>query len=151
MKIKIQELAEGVVSGVRVAKGLPPTTQTDYFEWTANPLSTLFQSNEITGGFLVSHRKPCRFTKAETHVDDEIFFFLSGVGLMLFVDYKDGKPDMATAQIVRIHPGTVLVIEKGKGHFVCIAEGDEPVCSVVCAPPMDAPSVELDEEIEGIC
>lgn len=150
MKIKIQDLADGVVSGVRVAQNLPITSQTDYFEWKANPLCTRFQSAEMTGGFLVSHHKSCQFDQAETHVDDEVFFFLSGVGLMLFVDYVDGKPDPATAQIVRIQPGTILAIEKGKGHFVCIAEGEEPVCAVVCAPPMEAPKVKLPEVIEGI-
>ena len=143
-------MAEGVVSGVKVAKDLPVTSQTDYFEWIANPICTTFQKPQSAGGFLVSHHKACKFDQAETHVDDEVFFFVSGVGLMLFVDYVDGQPNLSTAQIVRIQPGTILTVEKGKGHYVCIAEGDEPVCAVVCAPPMEAPSVKLSEIVEGI-
>lgn len=150
MQIKIQDLAEGVVSGVRVAKALPVTSRSDYFEWTANPICTYFQLEGMTGGFLVSHQKECRFDQVETHVDDEVFFFVSGVGLMLFMDYQDGVPDMETAQIVRIQPGTILTIEKGKGHFVAIAEGQDPVCAVVCAPPMEAPSLPLPESIWGV-
>jgi hypothetical protein len=35
---------------------------------------------------------------------------------------------METAQIVRIQPRMQLVIEAGEGHFIVVAESEEPVC-----------------------
>jgi len=69
---------------------------------------------------------------------------------MLFIDIKNGKPDMASAQLVRIKKGTQIVIKQGKGHFVPIAEASEPVCAIVISPKMEAIRIDLEEEIGSI-
>jgi quercetin dioxygenase-like cupin family protein len=74
-----------------------------------------------------------------------MFYFVSGVALMLFVDIKDGQVDLDTAQIVRVQPGTQLVIEAGKGHFVAVAESEAPVEMIVVSPKMG-----LAEAVEGV-
>lgn len=150
-QVPIQNLQPGLVKGVTVA--LPQDfkpSQNHYFEWSSAPLTARFATEDVTGGVLKAWRHEPVFTKAEVHIDDEMFYFLSGTALMMFVDYKDGVPDADTAQIVRIAPGTQLIIEKGKGHYVAVAEGTEPVLAVVVAPPMDAPNTDLSEPVLGI-
>jgi hypothetical protein len=68
---------------------------------------------------------------------------------MLFVDVKDGQADLDTAQIVRVRPGTQLVLTAGKGHFIAVAESEEPVKMIVVSPKMDAPRIGLAEVVEG--
>ena len=151
MKVRIQDIKAGLVRGVQVATDIPVTSYDEYFEFTMNPLSLNMDTNQVVGGIIISHQKECCFSIAENHIDNEMFFFLSGTGLMMFIDYdEEGEPDVRTAQIVRIRPGTILTIEKGKGHFVCIAEGEEPVISVVCAPMFEAPKKRLSEPVIGI-
>jgi len=41
------------------------------------------------------------------------------------------------------------VIAAGKGHFVAVAETDEPVEAVVVAPRMDAPRMALPARAAG--
>ena len=150
-QVCIQDLKPGLVKGVTVA--LPQEfhpNQDHYFEWSAAPLTARFEQPNITGGVLRAWRHEPVFTQAEVHVDDEVFYFLSGTALMLFVDYKEGVPDAVTAQIVRIPAGTQLVIEKGKGHYVAVAQDNETVQAVVVAPPMNAPRTELSEPVRGI-
>jgi oxalate decarboxylase/phosphoglucose isomerase-like protein (cupin superfamily) len=149
--IKIQDLEPGLVDGVEVQMPSEAELYREaYFEWMASPLVAHFKTYDISGGILKAwHHEPV-FREAEAHVDAETFYFVSGVALMLFVDYQDGQPDMETAQIVRIQPGTQIVISAGKGHFVAVAEGDEPVYMIVIAPKMDAPRVSLPNPVEGM-
>lgn len=150
-QVHIQDLQPGLVKGVMVA--LPQAfhpVQDHYFEWSAAPLTARFAEKDITGGLLSAWRHEPLFTLAESHVDDEMFYFLSGTALMLFVDYKDGVPDAETAQIVRIPAGTQIIIEKGKGHYVAVAQDDETVRVLVVAPPMEAPKTVLSEPVRGV-
>ena len=150
MNCVVEELVPGGIDGVTVA--LPDETayRERYFAWQAFPLSAVFGNNEVSGGVLRAWRHVPVFGEVETHVDREMFHFVSGTALMLFCDMRDGKPVMETCRIVRIRAGTQLVIEAGKGHFVAVAEGDEPVCAIVIAPRMDAPRVPLDEAVTGV-
>jgi len=52
--------------------------------------------------------------------------------------------------VVRIQPGTQIVISAGKGHFVPVADGDETLEVIVVAPKMEAPRMPLPVVIEGI-
>jgi oxalate decarboxylase/phosphoglucose isomerase-like protein (cupin superfamily) len=150
-EIKIQDLRPGLVDGIEVqmpSEGDP--YRETYFEWTASSLVASFETNEVSGGVLKTWHHVPVFREAEAHVGAEMFYFLAGVALMLFIDYKDGRPDPDTAQIVRIQPGTQIIIPAGKGHFVAVAEGDEPVEMIVVAPKMDAPKVALPIPVAGV-
>jgi hypothetical protein len=150
-KIVIQDLTPGLVKGVAVQ--LPPVRpayRETYFEWTPSSLTAQFKSMEVSGGVLRAWRHTPVFQEIETHVDAEMFYFVSGVALMLFVDVKDGQVDSDTAQIVRVRPGTQLVIAAGKGHFVAVAESEVPVEMIVVSPQMDAPRIQLPEAVEGV-
>ena len=150
-KIKIQDLVAGLVSGIDIQ--LPQQAETykeTYFEWTATSVVAKMNTKEISGGVLRAWHHTPVFNEIESHIDTEMFYFVSGVALMLFIDIKDGKPDIDSAQIVRIQPGTQLSIDAGKGHFVAVAEGSEPICVVVVSPKMDAPRMTLAKPVEGI-
>jgi oxalate decarboxylase/phosphoglucose isomerase-like protein (cupin superfamily) len=150
-QIQIQDLRPGLVAGVTVLMpAKTPGYQETYFTWTASPLVAQFKTNEVTGGILEAWRHTPVFSEVESHCDNEMFYFRSGVALMLFVDLKDGQADLDTAQMVRIQPGTQIVITAGKAHFVPVAEGSEPVVIVVVSPKMDAPRVALAEAVEGV-
>ena len=69
---------------------------------------------------------------------------------MPFMDIQDGVPLMDTAQIVRIYAGSQIIISAGKGHYVPVAEGDEPIIVVVVAPQMGDIKMALPEPIEGV-
>jgi dTDP-4-dehydrorhamnose 3,5-epimerase-like enzyme len=150
-EIKIIDLCNGLVQGVNVH--LPDADETyreNYFEWTATSLTARMSTPLISGGVLRAWHHTPVFYEMESHVDAEMFYFISGVALMLFVDVLDGQPDMETAQIVRIRAGTQLSISPGKGHFVAVAENSEPICAVVVAPKMDAPRMTLPEPVFGV-
>lgn len=149
-EIRIQDLKPGLVPGLSVAlPGDRPYRET-YFEWTAAPLTTTFRTPDVSGGTLKAWKSvPC-FSQIETHVDAEMFYFLEGTAIMLFADVKNGKPDQASVQIVRIAAGTRIVIPEGKAHFVPVAQDDTPVSIVVVAPKMDAPRMPLSEAVLGI-
>jgi hypothetical protein len=150
-QIKIQDLKPGLVKGLEVQ--MPVETaghRENYFEWTASSLTAKFLSPEISGGVLQTWRHVPVFHEIETHIDAEMFYYVSGVALMLFIDVKDGRPQMDSAQIVRIQPGTQLLISAGKGHFVAVAESAESVYAVVVSPKMDAPRMPLAEAVEGV-
>ena len=83
------------------------------------------------------------------HIDREMFYFVSGEAIMFFIDVVDGRPDMASAQMARIQPGTQIVIDEGKGHFVAVANDSQPVYAVVVSPKMDAPRMTLPEAVSG--
>jgi mannose-6-phosphate isomerase-like protein (cupin superfamily) len=149
-KIVIQDLKPGLVEGVAVQlPSVQPGYRETYFEWTPSALTAQFKSTEVSGGVLRAWKHTPVFREIETHVDAEMFYFISGVALMLFIDVKDGETDLDTAEIVRVRPGTQLVIAAGKGHFVAMAESDEPVEMIVVSPKMDAPRTGLPEIVEG--
>jgi mannose-6-phosphate isomerase-like protein (cupin superfamily) len=150
-KIVIQDLKPGLVKGVAVQ--LPPAQpgyRETYFEWTPSALTAQFKSPEVSDGILRAWHHTPVFSEIETHIDAEMFYFISGVALMLFIDVKDGQTDLDTAQIVRVQPGTQLVIAAGKGHFVAVAESEGPVEMIVISPKMDAPRMSLAEAVEGV-
>jgi oxalate decarboxylase/phosphoglucose isomerase-like protein (cupin superfamily) len=149
--VKITDLKPGVVKGVEVLMPLEAAAyQETYFEWTASPLTVKFQKKEVSGGILQAWHHTPVFTEVETHCDQEMFYFMAGVALMLFVEVQDGQADLATAQVVRIQPGTQIIIAAGKAHFVPVAEGSEPVSAVVVSPKMDAPRIVLAETVAGV-
>lgn len=150
-KMRIEDLKPGLVKGIEVQ--MPTKTagyKETYFEWTASSLVAKFNSTEVSGGILQAWHHVPVFDQVETHIDAEMFYFISGVALMLFADLKEGNPNPDTTQIVRIQPGTQIVVSAGKGHFVAVAEGSEPVFAVVMSPKMDAPRVSLLEPVEGM-
>ena len=149
-KIKIQDLTQGLVKGIEIQ--LPNSAETykeSYFEWTATSVVGKMNSNEISGGVLRAWHHTPVFYEMENHIDTEMFYFVSGVALMMFIDVINGKPDNDTAQIIRIQPGTQISISAGKGHFVAVAEGSDPLFAIVVSPKMDAPRMKLSQTIEG--
>lgn len=150
-QVSIENLTKNLVSGVAVMLPEDGTTYKEsFFEWGASVLTAIFNTNEVTGGVLKAWHHIPTFSEIETHVDKEMFYFISGTAVMLFVDVADGMPVMASVQMARILPGTQIIIDAGKGHFVAVAEGSEPVCAVVVAPRMDAPRMMLPEGVAGI-
>jgi oxalate decarboxylase/phosphoglucose isomerase-like protein (cupin superfamily) len=149
-KVKIQNLKPELVKGVEVVLPQNNAYRETYFEWKETALTAEFATHNVSGGTLQAWYHQPLFKEAENHIDAEMFYFISGTALMMFIDYKKGKPDLKTAQVVRILPGTKIIIAKGKGHFVPVAEGNDPVSVVVVAPKMDAPRVALSEPILGI-
>ena len=149
-KIKIQDLVPNLVQGVDVQMPAAVTPYREaYFEWAGSSLLVKLQTNNVSGGFLKAWHHVPVFREVETHVDAEMFYFISGVALMLFMDVKDGHPDVESTQIVRIQPGTQIIISPGKGHFVPVAEGDAPVELIVVSPRMEAPRMPLSVVVEG--
>jgi mannose-6-phosphate isomerase-like protein (cupin superfamily) len=148
--VPIEALRRGGVSGVEVAlPGEASAYREGFFEWRASALDAAFRTSQIAGGVLKAWRHEPAFAQIETHADREMFHFMSGTAIMLFMDAPGGRPDMDSAQIVRILPGTEIAIDAGKGHFVAVAEGDEPVVAVVVAPRMDAPRMDLPDTVKG--
>ena len=149
MQVKIQDLKDVTISGVNVAfTDTCEAYKEDFFEWTAFPVVTGFKTGNIMSGLLQGWHHTPNFDKIEYHADAEQFYVTEGTALMRFIDIKDGKPAMDTAQIVRIPAGTQLDIAAGKGHFVAVAEG----CTfkaVVVSPVQDAPRMDLPEMICG--
>lgn len=122
----------------------------NYFEWTISSLVAKMHTNEVSGGVLRTWRHAPIFQEIETHIETEMFYFVSGVALLLFMDVKEGQPYLETAQVVRIQPGTQIVISAGKGHFVPVVDGDETLEVIVVAPKMEATRMPLPAVIEGI-
>jgi hypothetical protein len=150
-QILIEDLKPELVSGIAI--GLPgsaATAREGYFEWTASSLTAEFKTGRVSGGILKAWKHEPIFDEVETHIDAETFYFLRGSALMLFADVSGGRPDMDSVQIVRIRPGTQLVIQAGKAHFPAVAEGDEPVEAVVVSPRMEAPRMRLTESVLGV-
>lgn len=143
MNVTINDIKNVLISGVKVVftDTLTPHQET-YFEWTSFPIVTEFATNMIMAGFLQAWHHTPNFHEIEYHEDKEVFFFLNGTALMLFIDIKNGKPIMETAQIVRIPAGVQIEIEAQKGHFVAVAEGDV-FQAVVYSPVQDAPRIAL--------
>ena len=151
LKIPILDLEPGLVNGIVVQMpGAVKPYQDTYFEWNGSSLSSKFRTTEINGGILKTWHHVPVFMEIESHVDAEMFYFLSGVAVMLFMDIEENQLVLDTAQIVRIQPGTQIIIPEGKGHFVAVAEGDEPVEMVVVAPKMEASRIALPTPVEGV-
>jgi dTDP-4-dehydrorhamnose 3,5-epimerase-like enzyme len=151
VKVKIQNLTPGVVPGIEVQ--VPETVvpyRENYFEWAGSSLVAMLKTNQVSGGILKAWHHVPVFKEIETHVDAEMFYFVSGVALMLFIDVKNGRPMLDTAQVVHIQADTQIIIPAGKAHFVPVAEGDQPVEIVVVAPKMEAPRIALPDSVEGI-
>jgi hypothetical protein len=126
-KVKIQNLTPGVVPGIGVQiPGAVVPYRENYFEWAGSSLAATIKTKEVSGGILKAWHHVPVFKEIETHVDEEMFYFVSGVALMLFMDVDNSRPMLETAQVVRIQPHTQIIIPTGKGHFVPVAEGDEP-------------------------
>lgn len=141
----------GLVNGVIVQMpGSESIYHETYFNWSGSSLIAEFNRSAISGGILQAWHHVPVFSEIESHIDAETFYFVSGVAIMLFADIHNGKADLESAQMVRIQPGTQMIIHAGKGHFVPVAEGDEPVQIIVVAPKMDAPRVSLSEVITGV-
>jgi mannose-6-phosphate isomerase-like protein (cupin superfamily) len=150
-QIPILDLKPGLVSGIDVQMpGDVNPFRDSYFEWCGSKLTSKFHTTEISGGVLKTWHHIPIFKEIETHIDAEMFYFLSGVAIMLFVDVDCDQPTMDSAQIVRIKPGTQIIIPAGKGHFVAVAETDVPVEMIVVAPNMEAPRMALPTPVEGI-
>ena len=150
-RVPMQKLALGLVNGIQVQ--MPDTSEIEkelYFEWAPSSLIAQFNTNSISGGLLRSSRHEPVFNEIESHIDAEMFYFISGTAIMLFIDIKNERPLLDTAQIVYIQPGTQLIIPAGKGHFVPIPEGDESLKIVIVAPKMGDIIVKLPEPVEGI-
>ena len=151
MKIPIENLSTDVVRGITVQMPDSEVTEKEsYYEWYQSSLVTSFKTMETSGGILKAWPHVPGFQEIETHIDAEMFYFLSGVALMPFMDIQDGVPLMDTAQIVRIYAGSQIIISAGKGHYVPVAEGDEPIIVVVVAPQMGDIKMALPEPIEGV-
>jgi oxalate decarboxylase/phosphoglucose isomerase-like protein (cupin superfamily) len=150
-KIKIQDLKQGMVAGIEIQLPFEADTyREDYFEWTASSLTAGFRTKEISGGILQAWHHVPVFREVETHVDAEMFYFIKGTAIMLFADMTDGEPDMDSVQILRILPGSQILVPAGKGHFVAVAEDSEPVYAVIVSPKMDAPRKPLPEPVQGV-
>lgn len=150
-KVMIQDLTLDIVNGIDV--NLPASSEVykeTYFEWEANPLVAEMTSNKISGGMLRTWHHVPVFDQVETHIEAEMFYFVSGISLMLFADLKNGQPDMETVQIVRIQSGTQIVIPSGKAHFPPVAESVEPVNIIVVSPKVDAPRLSLKIPVQGV-
>ncbi len=148
MHVKISDIENTKIEGVSVHMAKDDVSSEEgYFVWKESPLTAKFESGAVSGGIIEAWHHKLEFAEAEYHVDQEMFYFVSGTAIMLFVDLKEGIADPESVQVVRIPAGTQLIIERGKGHFVAIAEGNEPVKIVVAAPKMEAPRVELNEVV----
>lgn len=151
MKVGITNIEDTKVKGIRTYFPEKSVSgQERYFKWEESSLLAKFNTGEVSGGILSAWHHALEFQQVEFHKDEEMFYFLSGSAIMLFIDIYEGKVKMETAQVVRIPMGTQIVIEKGKGHFVAIAEGDEPVKMVVVSPKISAPRVNLEETIYAV-
>jgi mannose-6-phosphate isomerase-like protein (cupin superfamily) len=151
-QVPIKNLKPGLVKGVEVYL---PSEQAEvyketYFSWFASPLVAKMNSSNISGGLLKTWHHTPTFTEVETHIEPEMFYFISGTALMLFIDLVEGIPDMDTVQIVRVQSGTQLIISAGKAHFVPVAESNEPVSIIVVSPKVDAPRTSLSTPVEAL-
>lgn len=151
MKVDITDIGNTKIKGVRVFLPENETAGPEkYFEWRESALTAKFESSEVSGGVLNAWHHALEYEEAEYHRDEEMFYFVTGTAIMMFVDLCNNEADLSTVQVVRIQKGTQLIIEKGKGHFVAIAEGDEPVKMIVVAPKMPAPRIKLKEKIQAV-
>lgn len=149
-KLKIESLEQAKPTGVafyHTAEAEPWKER--YFEWTAFPMATEFQTGRIVSGMLCSWHHTPVFEELEYHADREALYFFEGSAIILFCDIRDGKAVMDSAQLVRIPEGTLIAIDGGKGHFVAVAEG-ERYRAVVYSPEQGSPRVPLAEPVAAL-
>lgn len=151
MKVRISDSRNVSIEGVRFCHMEECGVHRErYFTITAMGLHTAFQSGEdVVCGVLEGWHHVPKFDVLEIHKDAETFLYTDGVALMPFCDIVDGKPDLSTAQIVRIEAGTQVEVSAGKGHFVAVAQGDHFRTIVYC-PDQPAERIFLEELIEAI-
>ena len=152
MDIKIQDIKDVKIKGVEVCftKEVTDIEKVNYFEWTAWPLVTKFNSSEIITGLLQAWHHTPEFDKVEYHEDAEIFYFYEGTALMYFIDLQDDDtPIMDSIQIVRIPAGTLINVAARKGHWIPVAEDDRN-SSIVVAPKQGDIHLKLPEAIHAI-
>jgi hypothetical protein len=78
-KIKIVDIMPGLISGVTVQMpSTAPVYKENWFEWTATTLQSPIKSNIVVGGILKAWTHTPVFTEMETHIDAEMFYFVSG-------------------------------------------------------------------------
>lgn len=151
MEVRITDIETTKITGVQVHMEKNGTLcEERYFVWKESPLIAQFQSPNISGGVIDAWHHSLVFSEIEYHKDQEMFYFTKGTAIMIFADTDGESVNMDSIQAVRIPQGTQLIIEKGKGHFVAIAEGHEPVSMVVVAPKMEAPRVTLKETVRAV-
>ena len=125
MKLRIEEIEQVQIRGVRVAKpGTGTVLRRGNFEWVCFPLETQLKTSKVVSGLLQGWHHEVYFDQVEYHEDTENFYFLEGTVLMLFCDQQMERPDMSTLRLVRIRPGTQIEVEAGKCHYVPIPETD---------------------------
>ena len=151
MKVSICDSRSASIPGVRFGYIADCDVHREsYFTITPLGLHSTFQSaDNVVCGMLEGWHHVPEFHVLETHKDVETFVYTDGVALMPFCDIVDGKPDLSTAQIVRIEAGTQVEVAAGKGHFVAVAEGDHFRTLVYC-PDQAAEWIALTEAIEGV-
>ena len=94
------------------------------------------------------HRDPV-FQKLEFHEDYEKFVFLTGTALFPVADTRDGAVCDESFRVLRVSPGTEVLVPPGKAHFMPIAERDEPVRITVVCPEMPFYHVFLSEAVRA--
>ncbi len=150
MKLEIQEWRSGLISGLEVQNIDEVKPSGDYFDWRPSDIVTRFSTADVSGGVVEGRCKPIEYHQVEYHVDEEIFYFVSGEGVMLFCDLKDGKAVPESYVLLRVRAGMQLSVAKGKAHFVPIStnEGDT-IKAVVISPKMDAIIVDMEVPVEA--
>lgn len=149
-KVLIEDWRNAKVSGVRFSHvDEQHTHREDYFTCTPMPLKTHIASNDVVCGILHGWHHTPVFRIWETHKDAETFYYFHGTALMPFCDLVDGKPDLTTAQIVRIPAGVQVEVSAGKAHFVAVAEDDKFSCICYC-PDQGADRILADAPVEGV-
>lgn len=149
-KALIVDWCDANIEGVRFAHVQDQyTIREDYFTCTPMPLKTDIRSNTVVCGILHGWHHTPVFATWETHEDAETFYYFHGTALMPFCDYKDGKPDLDSAVIVRIPAGVQVEVAAGKPHYVAVAEDDKFSCVCYC-PDQPAVKVVAEEALEGV-
>lgn len=123
--------------------------QDDYFYWKGSLIPACFQTKRISTGTMKTwHRDPV-FQKLEFHEDYEKFVFLTGTALFPVADTRDGAVCDESFRVLRVSPGTEVLVPPGKAHFMPIAERDEPVRITVVCPEMPFYHVFLSEAVRA--
>ncbi len=148
MKIAIEDLKPGVVSGLKVQMpGVIKPFDGGYFKWYPSDIIASFKTADVSGGVLETFKKEIEYTQVEHHVDGETFYFISGECVMLFCDLENGAVAEDSIRLVRIQPGTQIEIPAGKAHYAPIPTKDEMTQVIVVCPKLESPLVQLQEPV----
>ena len=150
MKLLIQDWKDGLIDGVDVQMINEVRPTGDYFDWRPSDIVTKFATNEISGGLVEGRFKPIEYDEVEYHIDAEVFYFVSGEGVMLFCDLREGEAVPESYVMLRVKAGMQISVSPGKAHFVPISTNrSEPVKAAVVSPKMEALMVPLKERAEA--